>query len=82
MLLNYALPLDVDPPPDEQPVEVSGDPDKPVLSGVIVRHRVEEHALVLSILVPDGQVGADDLQGWVDAQGDVGLRFTAAEPEP
>lgn len=82
MLLNYALPLDiVDQPAPDQPVEVSGDPDQPVLRGVILRHREQDGMLVLSILLPDGQLGALDLQRWVDDEGDLGLRYVEmAEP--
>lgn len=82
MLLNYALPLDVEPPAPEQAVEVSGDPDQPVLRGVILRHREEDGMLVLSILLPDGQPGAETLQDWVSQEGDLGLRFVPVEAEP
>lgn len=82
MLLNYALPLDlVNLPMPEQAVEVSGDPDQPVLRGVILRHREQDGELILSILLPDGQPGALHLQRWVDDEGDLGLRYVEmAEP--
>lgn len=78
MLLHY------DWPEDEIPavgtlLDISGDPDKPVLRGQIWRHLENEEGDVeaVSIMMVDGQEGAEGFQLWVAAEGDIGVMVAA-----
>lgn len=83
MLLQYDWPGDVDEVPDiGTRVEVSGDPDKPVLRGAIARIIDEDGDVVLSIMMPDGQPGAEEFQVWVANEGDIGLKLADVQGGP
>lgn len=59
-------------------LDVSGDPDRPVLRGAVVRHADgEEGITVISILLANGQKGSLELQNWIVSQGDIGVEVSA-----
>lgn len=74
-----------EPPTVGTAVDVSGNPDKRVLKGEVWRHVPDEEAdelaggqrdagaTTISIMIPDGQEGAQDFQEWVITEGDIGV---------
>lgn len=78
MVISYVWPgLIEDCPPINTWVEISGNPDAPVLKGIIAN--IEENddgELELAVLMGDGQEGAAELQEWIMVLGDIGLART------
>lgn len=53
-------------------VEVSGDPDRAVLRGIVAE--VLEEGSTLHILLGDGQEGSDEFQLWLLGYGEMGVK--------
>lgn len=81
MIVHYDWPMGEDPPAVGTYLEVSGDPDRPVLRGVIARH-LEEEPQFVSILIGDGQEGAEEFQNWIATEGTLGVRIAVAQDGP
>ena len=62
-------------------LDLSGDPDQPVLRGVVAKHidgEIEGGTLI-SILIADGQEGAQAFQEWLEHEGDLGVAISAKQ---
>lgn len=85
MLLHYDWPADVDVPAVGAELDVSGNPDRPVLHGQVWRvnpeHNVEDGTTTISIMLEDGQAGAEEFQEWVLGEGDIGVMPRAAQSQ-
>lgn len=59
-------------------LDLSGDPDQPVLRGVVAKHVETElvGGTVISILIADGQDGAQAFQEWLEDAGDLGVAIS------
>lgn len=85
MIVRYVWPDDLDTVPAiGTPVEVSGDPDKPVLKGEVTRvfedgqdhpEMDAEDSPVLHISMVDGQNGAADFMQWIMSENTLGVRL-------
>lgn len=77
MLLQYDWPvLEGDVPEVGTWLDLSGDPDRPVLRGAVARTLESEDPEIvatLSIIVPDGQAGAEEFQHWLVTEGSLGV---------
>lgn len=86
MLLAYEWPEESgDPPERGTMVDVSGDPDCPVLRGVVGPHQPSDESgitAMLPIIMGDGQNGAEEFQVWVSEGGSVGIMVAVIEPSP
>ena len=83
MLISYEWPPSAGPPPRAGTfLDVSGDPDLPVLRGNAfkVQPSLEDpDGVTLLIAITDGQLGAEAFMSWVAAEGDVGVAFRSAD---
>lgn len=77
MILHYDWADELGDPPDMGTwLEISGDPDKLVLRGAVVRIFQEDDQPVVSILMADGQPGAEELQEWLALEGTLGVKIS------
>lgn len=59
-------------------LDVSGDPDRPVLRGAVARHLDgDEGITIISILLANGQNGSLEFQNWVITEGNIGVEVSA-----
>lgn len=76
MVISYDWPdKDEEAPVVGTMVDVSGNPDRPVLIGVVGQVTQEPGAPypTLLISIPDGQMGATAFQSWVQDEGNIGV---------
>lgn len=74
MKIQYGWTADMGTPPElGMPLVVSGDPDLPTLTGVVLDHNETVDGVILDISIADGQLGSEAFQIWVMEEGEIAI---------